>query len=411
MPKAVAVSAESHRRIRRASAWLGNRSAAAEVLVVGASLDAANELTRNATIHVGAAFGWHRLTLSQLALSIVRPELADRGLVPVERIVADAIVARFLHNLKTSNSLGRFQPIAETPGFPRSIARVITELRSADVASKTISADPMQRGSLIHDVQFQLFAQLRQNDLIPVRPANLEKAGQALERIVAEVAASYHDDLGPAIERVWEDGIAVIRADLREWLRRLSEDESGYVPVHFELTFGIERPDWNRVDPQSVGGAINLESGIQLRGSIDLVERHPTGIVRITDHKTGRPDNVSDLLIDGGKVLQPLFYALVAEKLLAGQAKVRSGRLYFCTSVGGFVEQVVNLSDEARAAAVQVVEIIDAAVAAPFLPAAPDKRECEYCNYRSVCGPYEELRVSRKPRQRLEPLFALRESR
>ena len=149
MPTAVAISAKSNRRIRRASAWLGNRAAADEVLVVGASLDAANELTRNAAIHVGAAFGWHRLTLSQLAVSIVRPELVDKGLVPVDRIVADAIVARFLHDLKKSNNLGRFQPIAETPGFPRSIARVITELRLADVASETISAQAPDLAPLV----------------------------------------------------------------------------------------------------------------------------------------------------------------------------------------------------------------------------------------------------------------------
>ncbi len=149
MPTAVAISAKSNRRIRRASAWLGNRAAADEVLVVGASLDAANELTRNAAIHVGAAFGWHRLTLSQLAVSIVRPELVDKGLVPVDQIVADAIVARFLHDLKKSNNLGRFQPIAETPGFPRSIARVITELRLADVASETISAQAPDLAPLV----------------------------------------------------------------------------------------------------------------------------------------------------------------------------------------------------------------------------------------------------------------------
>ena len=30
------------------------------------------------------------------------------------------------------------------------------------------------------------------------------------------------------------------------------------------------------------------------------------------------------------------------------------------------------------------------------LPAAPDKRECQYCDYRRVCGPYEEMRVRHK---------------
>ena len=30
------------------------------------------------------------------------------------------------------------------------------------------------------------------------------------------------------------------------------------------------------------------------------------------------------------------------------------------------------------------------------MPAAPDERECTYCDYRRVCGPYEETRVQRK---------------
>jgi hypothetical protein len=47
MPTAVVISAGSRRRIRRASAWLEDRAAADEVVVVGASLDAANELTRS----------------------------------------------------------------------------------------------------------------------------------------------------------------------------------------------------------------------------------------------------------------------------------------------------------------------------------------------------------------------------
>jgi hypothetical protein len=42
----VAISAVSHRRIRRARAWLESRVVAEEVLIIGTSLDAANELTR-----------------------------------------------------------------------------------------------------------------------------------------------------------------------------------------------------------------------------------------------------------------------------------------------------------------------------------------------------------------------------
>jgi hypothetical protein len=258
-----------------------------------------------------------------------------------------------------------------------------------------------------HDLD--LFARLRQDGLLPVRPSNLHRAQQQLDGIIAEVAARYRDDLAPAIDRVWEDGVAAIRADLREWLRRASEDDSGFVPWYFELSFGLEhRPERRQADPQSVPGAVDLECGIQLRGSIDLAERHPSGMARVTDHKTGKADGKPTQLIAGGKSLQPLLYALAAEKLFTGQAKISSGRLYFCTSAGGFAEQVVVLDDQARAAAGQVADAIGDAVAQPFLPAAPDKRQCDLCDFRVVCGPYEERRVARKPQGNLEPLLALR---
>ena len=53
-----------------------------------------------------------------------------------------------------------------------------------------------------------------------------------LDIVIEEAAAHYYDDLAPAIDRIWENGIAAIRADLRDWLRRASEDKSG-VPWRF----------------------------------------------------------------------------------------------------------------------------------------------------------------------------------
>ena len=183
--------------------------------------------------------------------------------------------------------------------------------------------------------------------MLPVRPNNLDRARQKLDAVIAEVAARYRDDLAPAIDRVWEDGIAAIRADLREWLRRASEDDSGYVPWHFELSFGLEhRPERRQADPQSVPGAVDLDCGIQLRGSIDLVERHPSGLVRVTDHKTGkvrrqarpadrwRQDRCSRCSM-----------RLPQKSSSPAKPQVTSGRLYFCTSTGGFAEQIVPLDE------------------------------------------------------------------
>jgi hypothetical protein len=121
----------NHRRLRRAQAWLECRTPAEEVLVVGPTLDAANELSREVAVWKGAAFGWHRLSLPQLAAAVAAPVLGARGLVPLSRLGTIAIAARVVHRLKLQGRLNRYHAVADTPGFPRAIASAIAELRLA----------------------------------------------------------------------------------------------------------------------------------------------------------------------------------------------------------------------------------------------------------------------------------------
>jgi CRISPR/Cas system-associated exonuclease Cas4 (RecB family) len=282
---------------------------------------------------------------------------------------------------------------------PREVPEAIDEL------------DPLQRGGLIHAIQFDLFERLRDAKLLPVAPQGLERAWEVLDGVIAENAGRVREELAPAIERVWQDGLAAIRADLREWLRRVSEDVSGYVPWRFELTFGLAGRDERRsADPDSVGEPVVIDFGIRLRGSIDLVERRSDGSLRVTDHKTGKFVAKADQLIDGGRSLQPVLYALAAEKLFPDQT-VEAGRLYFCTSAGDFADHVVPLDDEARRAASLVADAIGNALAQPSLPAAPVQDGCDRCDYRLVCGPHEALRIRRKPVSRLAALLDLRAMR
>src|ERR1700683_448506 len=111
------ISSTGHRRIHRAQRWLEDRAAAEEVLIVGATLDAANELARKVARKKGAAFGWHRFTLSQLAFAIAAPILAARGLTPLSRIGVDALVARLVHRMYAEGKVSHYQSVATTPGF------------------------------------------------------------------------------------------------------------------------------------------------------------------------------------------------------------------------------------------------------------------------------------------------------
>jgi len=279
--------------------------------------------------------------------------------------------------------------------------------------------DPLQRGSLVHAVQFALFGVLRDAELLPVTTDRLGAARNHLDTVLEKVAAKFKDDLAPAIERVWRDGVESVRADLREWLRLATLDDSGFVPWRFELSFGL--PSDRDADPASRPEPVTIDAGLCLRGSIDLVERagaslaqraegerSPSGFhLRVTDHKTGKERFEPGAVVDGGRTLQPVLYALALEKLFPGET-VDSGRLYYCTTAGNFAQRVVDLDDGARAAARTVAETIGAALDAPFLPAAPDRGACRWCDYRPVCGPYEERRVARKYQPDLAALHKLR---
>ncbi len=91
-------------------------------------------------------------------------------------------------------------------------------------------------------------------------------------------------------------------------------------------------------------------------------------MLRVTDHKTGRkPDRIEKVMIDGGAVLQPVLYAMAAESALG--RPVSHGRLFYCTSAGSFHPHPIPLNDTTRAAARDVLTVIDRSIRSGFLAA------------------------------------------
>ncbi|WP_437715126.1 PD-(D/E)XK nuclease family protein [Sorangium sp. So ce448] len=269
--------------------------------------------------------------------------------------------------------------------------------------------DPLQRGRLVHDVLYEVLVALRDAGKLPLGLPALDEARAELDRALDRVAARYADELAPAIRRVWDDGIASVRADLREWLRRAAEDRD-WEPIHFELSFGLPRRLATR-DPGSSDAPVELDCGVRLRGSIDLVERSVWGAMRATDYKTGKARAPRDAVVSGGGTLQPVLYALALEKLMPPGTQVESGRLYYCTSAGGFTEVPIYLDARARDAAAQVAGIIGDAIDKAALLPMPAEGACAQCDYRPVCGPYEELRTGKIKRRDIEPRRRLEQLR
>jgi CRISPR/Cas system-associated exonuclease Cas4 (RecB family) len=291
----------------------------------------------------------------------------------------------------------------------RFFLHTVHRLSPREIPERIEEMDPLSRGSLVHEVQFHLFSALRDEGVLPITAANLDRARERLDRVLDEIAGRFKDDLAPAIDRVWDDGVAAVRADLREWLR-LHAEQSEWNPWRFELAFGLAGTaghDPSGRDPSSLDEPVTLDCGIRLRGAIDLVERAADDSLRATDHKTGRVRAHRGSVIGGGEHLQPVLYALALEKLFPG-ARVVSGRLYYCTHVGGYAAIDVPLDGHARHAAGVVADVVGGALERGELPAAPAPGACTWCDYRPVCGPHEERRIAAKNPERLVQLQHLR---
>src|SRR5687767_13133998 len=278
------------------------------------------------------------------------------------------------------------------------VLSAIYRLEPAEQPQPLQRLDPLTRGSIVHRMQAEIFRALQRRNWLPVTVELLGAAMPVLEEVVAGVAEEYRERLAPAIDRVWQEEIAVIARDLRGWLRRTAEEGGAWVPRYFELAFGL--PPSDDRDPRSAPEAVRIDGRFVLRGAVDLVEEHrETGALRVTDHKTGKDRTKDTLTIGGGGTLQPVLYSMAIEQI-TGRDVVES-RLFFCTSAGGYSVRPVALTAQSRRMGVEALEVIDRAIEIGFLAAAPNEGACLWCDFRAVCGPNEAPRVARKPKDRL----------
>ena len=324
------------------------------------------------------------------------------GLTKVAPGIRSAIDANRLR--QRPYSLSALQRFATCPY--QFLLSTIYKLEPWDEPEPLMRMDPLTRGSLFHAAQAEFYRAMDADGALPVTRDRLAHAFDTLDAIVRRVAAEYAELLAPAIDRVWNDEIGEVWRDLGIWVRRLA-DGAPWRPEYFEFSFGLN--DEGR-DPRSLEQPVLVDDRFVLRGSVDLIERDPTrDVLRVTDHKTGKNRSKQDLVVDGGKVLQPVLYSMVVERGLG--KNVESARLYFATTVGGFAECVVPITDYARTQALTVLTIIDRAIEQGLLPAAPDERACAWCDFRPVFGPREEERVRKKPKDKIADLIALRSMR
>jgi hypothetical protein len=139
----VCVSASAAERLSSAREVLRACAPGTRVLIVGASRGAADDLARGVAASVPATFGLQRLSLTQLAAKTAILTLASEGLTSSTWLGTEAVAARVAFDATRAGSLAYFAAVANTPGFPRALARTLQELRLAGVRSLQLTRLPL----------------------------------------------------------------------------------------------------------------------------------------------------------------------------------------------------------------------------------------------------------------------------
>jgi ATP-dependent helicase/nuclease subunit B len=139
-------SAAAELRISEARSFVEQHLDAAAgpgVLIVSASRGAADDFARAIAASRPATLGLHRFSFTQLAAQLAAPILAARGLAPATYLGSEAVAARAAFDVRKHGGLSYFAQVAETPGFPRALARTLQELRLAHVGEQALEGLPL----------------------------------------------------------------------------------------------------------------------------------------------------------------------------------------------------------------------------------------------------------------------------
>src|SRR5437870_5597391 len=131
----IVTSSSAAARLNAARTFLAGRPSASELVIVGASRGAADDLARVIARRAGATFGLARFSLTELAAHAAATRLAGARRAPGTDAGTEAVAARAVFDAIAARELSYFAPVATRPGFPKALARTLHELRLAGITS------------------------------------------------------------------------------------------------------------------------------------------------------------------------------------------------------------------------------------------------------------------------------------
>lgn len=289
-------------------------------------------------------------------------------------------------------------------GF-RYFLRYVLRLEPAIEPEERRKLDPLEKGTLFHEVAELFLRERRDQGALPIRNTDEERARLLAlgdERLDAWVEGS-----PPRLVLLWRAEKKVFLALLTDWLAREAENyrTKKTTPAHFEVSFGLPHRRSNTNEPhRDLPVEIALDDGrvLKISGQIDRIDRIDAadgGGLVLRDYKTGKAPTDNDAsLFKGGRQLQIPFYILAAQEIFPGEKVVEAFLDYVNAGRQVAFSPAKATSATFRALLLRIAELMGHGV---FMQ---EPSACTFCDFTAVCGPHPVLE-SRKRRRRLyDPL-------
>ncbi|QDV73123.1 PD-(D/E)XK nuclease family protein [Botrimarina mediterranea] len=231
-------------------------------------------------------------------------------------------------------------------------------LNMEPVGELALGVDYRRRGMVMHDALAEclteLVKELADGQSLRSIPAEALTA-KLVQRIEAQVTSGKLPAHEAALARIearqattWAQSYAQQQAKY-ETDKRWSEAGVALKPALLEVRFGKSSGDDGVEDEHSVNDLFEfkLPGGevLLISGRIDRIDTAKFGdyvLFTVVDYKTSKSYSVKVENINSGKQLQPVLYALAAQKLLLGEKSIPVGAGYWALQSRGFVAPPAN---------------------------------------------------------------------
>ena len=289
-------------------------------------------------------------------------------------------------------------------GF-RYFLRYVLRLEPAIEPEERRKLDPLERGTLFHEVAELFLRERRDAGALPIR--NTDEERERLLQLGDQRLEAWVEGSPPRLVLLWRAEKKVFLNTLVDWLAREAENyrTRKTTPAHFEVSFGMPYRRTNTNEPhRDLPVEIGLDDGSSLRisGQIDRIDRIDAaegGGLILRDYKTGKvPFDIDGSLFKGGRQLQIPFYILAAQEIFPGEKVVETFLDYVNAGRQVPFKPASATSATFRALLLRIADLMGHGV---FMQ---EPSACTFCDFTSVCGPTAVLEGRKRRRRLHDPL-------